>query len=156
MTSFLIRLAANLPAPLRGFATEARIRLLVQFGMFGVVGLIGFVVDTMTVYALRHAVGLYVAGLAAYLTAATGNWLLNRLWTFRDHQSSEPWCVQWLRFMGANLWGFAVNRGLYVILVTFIDAAAREPVIATFAGAIAGMTLNFNLSRKLVFRSKRV
>jgi putative flippase GtrA len=60
--------------------------------------------------------------------------------------------VQWRRFLAANLTGFIINRGLYAILVTFVAAAARQPVIATFAGALAGMALNFNLSRKMVFR----
>jgi len=152
MTAFLLHVSALLPGPLRAYASEARIRLLVQFAMFGMVGLIGFVIDTGTVYALRHAVGLYVAGLAAYLTAATGTWLCNRLWTFRHLARTDSWHVQWRRFLAANLGGFAINRGLYFVLVTFLAAAHREPVIATFAGALAGMTLNFNLSRKMVFR----
>jgi putative flippase GtrA len=153
MTAFLLTLASVLPEPLRGLVTDARIRLLVQFGMFGIVGLIGFTIDTATVYALRHATGLYVAGMLAYFTAATGTWFFNRLWTFRGMTGTEPWYVQWFRFLLANLSGFVVNRGVYVILVTFVAAAAREPVIATFSGAVAGMTINFNLSRKMVFRA---
>jgi len=82
----------------------------------------------------------------------TGTWLCNRLWTFRHLVSSHAWFVQWWRFLIANLGGFVINRGVYALLVTFVDVAAREPVIAVFAGALAGMTLNFNLSRKLVFR----
>ena len=152
VTAFLLRLSAWLPAPLRTHASEVRIRVLVQFGMFGMVGLIGFAIDTATVYALRHAVGLYVAGIVAYFTAATGTWFCNRLWTFRHLARTEAWHVQWRRFLTANLGGFVINRGLYALLVTFVDLAAREPVIAVFAGGLAGMTLNFNLSRKLVFR----
>jgi len=152
MTAFLLQLSAWLPRPLRLYASEARIRLLVQFGMFGMVGLGGLVIDTGTVYALRHAVGLYVAGVAAYFTAATATWFFNRLWTFRDMGGTAPWHVQWRRFLTANLGGFIINRGIYMLLVTFVDIAAREPVIAVFAGAMAGMTLNFNLSRKMVFR----
>ncbi len=152
MTAFLLRVAAWLPGSLRVHASEARIRLLVQFGMFGMVGLVGFVIDTGTVYALRHAMGLYAAGLAAYFTAATGTWFCNRAWTFRHIGRSEPWYVQWQRFLAANLGGFVINRGVYALLVTFVAVAARQPVIAVFAGAMAGMTLNFNLSRKLVFR----
>jgi putative flippase GtrA len=152
MTALLLQLSAWLPPSWRHFATEARIHMLVQFGMFGVVGLVGFVIDTATVYALRHAVGLYVAGVAAYFTAATGTWFFNRLWTFRHLARTDPWHVQWRRFLTANLGGFVINRGLYALLVTFVAVAAREPVIAVFAGALAGMTLNFNLSRKLVFR----
>jgi putative flippase GtrA len=125
---------------------------MVQFVMFGLVGLVGFVVDTATVYALRNALGLYLAGFAAYFTAATGTWICNRLWTFRHMARSDPWHVQWRRFLAANLGGFFINRGVYALLITFVDVAAREPVIAVFAGALAGMTLNFNLSRKMVFR----
>jgi putative flippase GtrA len=152
VTAFLLRLSDFLPHPLRTFASEARIRLLVQFGMFGLVGLIGFTADTGTVYALRHTVGLYVAGLAAYLSGATVTWFFNRRWTFRHVISADPWYVQWRKFLAANLTGFVINRGVYALLVTFVDLAARQPVIAVFAGAVAGMTLNFNLSRKLVFR----
>jgi len=152
MTAILLHMSAWLPSPLRVYVSEARIRLLVQFGMFGMVGLGGLVVDTGTVYALRHSVGLYVAGLAAYFTAATATWFFNRLWTFRHLGRTDPWHVQWRRFLTANLGGFIINRGVYMLLVTFVDIAAREPVIAVFAGAVAGMTLNFNLSRKMVFR----
>ena len=58
----------------------------------------------------------------------------------------------WRRFLVANLGGFVVNRGVYAFLVTVWPVAASEPVIAVFAGCLAGMMLNFNLSRKLVFR----
>jgi putative flippase GtrA len=152
VTAFLMRLFAWLPHPLRVYASEDRLRMMEQFVMFGLVGLVGFLIDTATVYAIRHTVGLYAAGLAAYFTAATGTWICNRLWTFRHLARTDPWHVQWGRFLTANLGGFAINRGVYVLLVTFWDLAARQPVIAVFAGALAGMTLNFNLSRKVVFR----
>ena len=108
-------------------------------------------VDTATVYALRHALGLYGAGLVAYLLAASMNWLLNRIWTFRGLGSSRAH-RQWGLFMITNLAGFALNRGTYALLVTFLVAAADQPVIATAAGAAAGMLVNFDLSRRLVFR----
>ena len=140
-----------MPAAIRRSATPARVILAVQFLRFGLVGGVGFIVDTATVYALRHAIGLYAAGLAAYVTAATTNWVLNRIWVFRG-TGSGPAHRQWARFMVANLAGFVLNRGTYVVLVTFVAAAAAQPVIATAAGAVAGMFVNFNLSRRLVFR----
>lgn len=137
--------------PSSRFVTPARLTLAAQFCRFGVVGAAGFVIDTATVYGLRHMLGLYGAGLVAYVTAATGNWILNRIWTFRG-QGSGPAHRQWAMFMLANLGGFVLNRGTYVLLVTFLAAAASQPVIATAAGAIAGMFVNFGLSRRLVFR----
>jgi putative flippase GtrA len=125
--------------------------VLLQFLMFGTVGVAGFLVDTATVYLLRHQLGLYGAGAVAYGTAASVNWLLNRIWTFRG-RGSGPAHVQWVRFLFANVAGFVLNRGTYAILVTFVPLCAAQPVFAIGAGAIAGMALNFNLSRALVFR----
>jgi putative flippase GtrA len=132
-------------------ATPAHLALAEQFVRFGLVGVIGLIIDTTTVYGLRHTLGLYGAGVVAYVLAASGNWLLNRLWTFRG-QGSAPVHRQWAMFMVTNLAGFVLNRGTYAVLVTFVAAAADQPVIATAAGAVAGLFVNFSLSRRLVFR----
>jgi putative flippase GtrA len=151
MHALLLRLAAQLPFPVRHLATETRIRAMVQFLMFGTVGLVGFLADTATVYALRYSLGLYGAGAVAYGVAATVTWILNRLWTFRG-QGIGPAHHQWARFLVVNFGGFVLNRGTYALLVTFVPLCATEPVYAVGAGAIAGMFLNFNLSRTMVFR----
>lgn len=140
-----------LPAPLRRSATPDRMLMAGQFMRFGTVGLSGFVVDTATVYATRHWLGLLGAGMVAYVTSATWNWVLNRAWTFRGRGSGSAH-RQWGMFMVTNLAGFVLNRGTYAILVTFVAAAAVQPIIATAAGSIAGMFVNFSLSRRLVFR----
>jgi putative flippase GtrA len=151
MHSLLLRLAAQLPAPARRLATDIRLRVLVQFLMFGTVGVIGFLADTATVYALRHSLGLYGAGALAYGVAASVTWLLNRLWTFRGQGSGRAH-RQWARFMLVNSAGFVLNRGAYAALVTFVPFCADQPVYAVGAGAIVGMFLNFRLSRTMVFR----
>lgn len=133
-------------------ADRANVRALaMQFIRFGAVGLVGLAIDTATVYGLRQPLGLYGAGIVAYPAAATGNWVLNRWWTFPG-RGAGPAHRQWALFMAANLVGFVLNRGTYGLLVTFVDAAAAQPVIATTGGAIAGMLVNFSLSRNLVFR----
>ena len=67
MQALLLRLATQLPASARHLATPDRIATLVQFLMFGTVGVVGFLVDTATVYGLRRSLGLYCAGAAAYI-----------------------------------------------------------------------------------------
>jgi putative flippase GtrA len=151
MRALLLRFATQLPPPVRHLATEARIATLVQFLMFGTVGAIGFLADTATVYTFRYLLGLYGAGAVAYCVAASVTWLLNRLWTFRG-LGSGPAHYQWARFLMVNLGGFVLNRGTYAALVTFVPLCADEPVYAVGAGAIAGMFLNFSLSRTMVFR----
>ena len=125
--------------------------LIGQLFRFGVVGVCGFVVDTATVYALRGRFGLYVAGLAAFLVAGSTTWALNRAWTFRGLGRGHPMHRQWARFLAANALGFTLNRGSYVLLVTFSALCVRFPVLATAGGAVAGMGFNFVLSRRLVF-----
>jgi hypothetical protein len=122
-----------------------------QFLRFGTVGAGGFVVDTAVVYGLRGAVGLYLAGLASYVAAASFNWLLNRLWTFRGAGGGSA-LRQWARFMVANLAGFALNRGTFWAMVGFVPLAVEWPVLAVLAGTAAGMFVNFGLSRLVVFR----
>ena len=140
------------PAPAR----QGRLRsllapaLLAQFLRFGMVGGVGSVIDTATVYALRGRLGLYGAGMVSYVLAASTNWALHRNWTFRG-QGSGPAHRQWARFLATSLVGFTLNRGAYVAMVTFVPLAARQPVFATAAGAVAGMFVNFALSRRLVF-----
>jgi putative flippase GtrA len=151
MNTLLLRIATQLPPPVRLLVTPARIGTLVQFLMFGSVGTVGFLVDTATVYTLRRSLGLYGAGLTAYVVAATVTWILNRIWTFRG-LGGGPVHRQWARFLVVNLAGFTLNRGTYALLVTFVALCAEQPVFATAAGAIAGMFVNFSLNRTMVFR----
>ncbi len=118
---------------------------------FGVVGVFGFLIDTAVVYGLRASLGLYGAGAVSYVVAATGNWALNRVWTFRGSGSGKAH-HQWALFLLTNLVGFTLNRGTYALLVTFVPLCNAQPVFATAAGAVAGMFVNFGMARAVVFR----
>jgi len=126
--------------------------LLGEMLRFGVVGTLGFVIDTATLYAaLWLGAGLYFGRVLSYLTAASANWALNRAWTFRQ-ASRAGRRRQWALFLLVNLLGFAVNYGTYTLLVSHWSLAAAHPVIGVAAGSLAGMAGNFLLSRRFVFR----
>jgi putative flippase GtrA len=126
--------------------------LAVQFMRFGLVGAAGFMVDTGVVYALRGMIGIYAAGAVAYLFAASFTWFFNRLWAFRN-ATHQPPGRQWAIFLATQSIGFLVNRGVFATLVTTSALCAEHPVIATFAGMLAGMFLNFGFARRYVFRT---
>ncbi len=147
MTTPDVRAQAQSGRPFAQFLSPA---VIAQFLRFGTVGTIGFVIDTAVVYSLRGVLGLYGAGMVSYLVAASANWALNRAWTFRGHHTG-PAHRQWMRFMAANLVGFALNRGTYAALVTWVPLCAAQPVFAVAAGSVAGMFVNFALSRQVVF-----
>ena len=152
LATLLDRLVQALPAPLRRRVRPAQLRLLGQFVQFGCVGVAGFVVDTAVVYAVRGWAGLYWGGALAYAVAVTCTWWLNRVWTFRGIGNVGPMHRQWAKFVVVNLPGLCLNLGTYFALVAATAVCATHPVIAIFAGAIAGMFANFTLSRAVVFR----
>jgi len=123
-----------------------------QLLKFGTVGGLGFLWDAATVYALRPFIGFAAAALAAYFVAASMNWVLNRLWTFRGHFGDASLLQQWLRFLGANGLGFVLNRSVVFLLAYSVPLCFRHPILALAAGSLAGMCANFTLSRRLVFR----
>lgn len=138
--------------PLSRASAPARLALLGQMLRFGIVGSIGVLVDAAVLYlALWAGAGLYGGRILSYLVAATGNWALNRAWTFRTAPRARP-ARQWLLFLAVNLLGFAVNYGTYAAVLAGWPLARLHPVIAVAAGALAGMTGNFLLNRFLVFR----
>jgi putative flippase GtrA len=122
---------------------------------FGVVGTLGFLIDTATLHAaLSLGAGLYSGRILSYVTAASANWALNRAWTFRRADRSRR-TRQWTMFLLVNLLGFATNYGTYLLLITLWPLATSHPVIAVAAGALAGLGGNFLLSRRFVFRQPR-
>ncbi len=131
-----------------------RAALAQEFLRFGVVGTIGFVVDTAVLYgAIALGSGLYLGRALSYVTAATATWALNRAWTFRGRGEGSAQ-RQWALFLLVNLSGFVLNYGTYAALVTFVPLVAAHPVLGVAAGSIAGMFTNFALSRQIVFRAK--
>lgn len=136
---------------LAGRIGRERSRTLLQFLRFGVVGTVGFLVDTAVLYAgLALGLGLYGGRALSYLAAASATFALNRAWTFRG-QGEGRVARQWALFVVLNLVGFAFNYGTYAALVATVALVAQHPVIGVAAGSLAGMMGNFLLSRRYVF-----
>ncbi|MCS6891362.1 MAG: GtrA family protein [Rhodovarius sp.] len=131
-------------------------QLMGQFLRFGVVGTLGFLVDAgVLMVMLWLGLGPYWGRVVSYIAAASGNWAMNRAWTFRDRGAGQPMGRQWAMFLLLNLLGFAANYGTYAALVTFEPTVARWPVLGVAAGAIAGMLINFAIARQVIFRPRQ-
>jgi putative flippase GtrA len=124
-----------------------------QFVRFAAVGVAGLVVDTAVLYGvLALGAGLYSGRLVSYFAAATATWALNRRFTFGAHHNDAGKLAQWAKFLAANALGGLVNYGVYAALVATSPLVATMPVIAVGAGSLAGLAVNFTLSRRFVFR----
>ncbi|MCX7372912.1 MAG: GtrA family protein [Alphaproteobacteria bacterium] len=127
--------------------------LILQFFRFGVVGTLGFVVDSAVLLAMLWlGAGPYGGRVVSYVAAASTTWAVNRAWTFRDAARDTPAARQWGVFVALNLLGFVANYGVYAALITWTETVRSWPVLGVAAGSVAGMFINFSVARTIVFR----
>lgn len=122
---------------------------MIQFLKFGVVGAIGTLINMTVFEALRFAGLHYLASSSvSFLVAATGNYLLNRRWTFKASRDSFS---SWMLYVLVNLVGLASNLA---VLSSLTEWAGWPVSVSQLCGIGAGMVFNFLLSRALVFRPR--
>ncbi|HYH23625.1 MAG TPA: GtrA family protein [Azospirillum sp.] len=134
-------------------------RLAYQFGKFGLVGVIGMLVDSAVLYALLFGAGLetheewgfLIARIPSFLAAATATWALNRSFTFKGAHD-EPLHRQWAKFIAANSLGGVINYLAYAGCIAFDEPFTTHPILAVAVGSLAGMVFNFTASKKMVFK----
>ena len=124
--------------------------LIQQFLRFAVVGSVGFAVDAGIVEALKTSVDPLTAQLLAFPVAASVTWWLNRRYTFKA--SGYSLGHEWLRYILANLLGWSANNSVYALTIYQSALAYHYPVLGVAAGSVAGMLLNFSMSRFVVFK----
>jgi putative flippase GtrA len=127
----------------------------VQFLRFAMVGTAGFVVDAAALYATMHYTGAnhYAGRLVSYLLAASFTWALTRRYTFQAQRSASR-LGEWARFLVSNALGGLLNYATYAVLVVSSSTVFAHPVLGVAAGSIAGLLVNFLLSRRFVFTSR--
>lgn len=124
-----------------------------EFLRFAVVGAVGFLANAVAVTAASHVVDLYTTGAIGWLVAVTVTWYLNRNWTFRRAQKRGA-VTEWVKFACANSAGFIAYLAAYSAAITWCSVCGRWPVSAVALGSLAGLFINFGLSRELVFTSR--
>lgn len=122
--------------------------------LFGLVGFIGFLVDSGVLYLLKSSMGLYYGRLFSFISAVLTTWILNRHLTFSKRASGLSLFNEFSRYFGLMLGGGVVNYGSYALLVYFSEYVARQPVWGVAVGSCAGMLVNYLLARSFIFRGK--
>ena len=99
-----------------GYALRARSNWE-QLGKFCAVGVVGYVVNLAVYTVLLHA-GLHylVAATGSFFVAVTSNYLLNRVWTFRDRRAGVA--AQGMRFFVVSLASLGANLVVLHVLIT--------------------------------------
>ena len=117
---------------------------ILKFLKFCVVGASGMIIDFGTTWLLKEKVRLnkYVSNSAGFILAATSNYILNRLWTFR---SGDPHIIiQYSSFIGISLIGLGINN----FIIYFFHGRMRynfylSKLIAVLVVTIWNFAMNF-------------
>jgi putative flippase GtrA len=138
------------PSP-DGVQNPSNNQLLRQIWRFGLVGVVGYVVNAGLVESLVLSMGPVWAQALAFPAAVSVTWALNRRFTFGA--SRHRMHHEWLRYVFANLFGWVANNGVYLWMVFSLPLAYQHPALAVAGGSLAGMVLNFSSSRLIVFKN---
>lgn len=122
--------------------------------LFALAGGVGFVVDAGVLLGLAAYTGPYVGRLVSFCAAVLTTWLINRHLTFRDSASGVPMRTELVRYFVVCIGGGVINLATYSILVHALDLDRLWLPAAVAAGSLAGMLVNFSLSKRLVFVSR--
>lgn len=139
-------------------------RLIAQLARFGVVGAIGFVVDTGLFNVLRATVlgpdnvhaGPVIAKVVSTTVAIFVNWMGNRYWTFRDQRRTVA-AREGVEFVVVSLGGMAISLGCLGVshyLLGFTSAFA-DNVSGNGIGLVLGTAFRFWLYRVWVYHPDR-
>ena len=124
----------------------------VQLAKFCAVGGIGYIVNLAVYTALLHAGLHYVfAAICSFVVAASGNYFLNRHWTFHDRRGHVG--VQGLQFLLVSLASLGANLlVLHVLIQVGLD---RHKTVAQAIAIVVVTPLNFLGNRLWSFRHRR-
>lgn len=139
-------------------------RLIAQLARFGVVGAVGFVVDTVIFNVLRATVlspnevhaGPFIAKVISTIVAIFVNWMGNRYWTFRDQRRAVA-AREGVEFVVVSLGGMVISLGCLAVshYVLGFTSALADNVSGNVVGLVLGTAFRFWLYRVWVYHPDR-
>jgi len=140
--------AAGARARDRAGAALRRPHNWVQLAKFCAVGATGYVVNLAVYTLLLRGVDLHylLAATGSFLVAVTNNYLLNRVWTFRDDRGHLAY--QGLRFLVVSSVALLAN----LVVLHFLIQAGVGKILAQAIAIVLVTPLNFIGNKLWSFR----
>jgi putative flippase GtrA len=125
---------------------EPIIDIFIKFLKFGLVGASGLAVDFGLTFLFKEKLKLnkYIANSIGFLSAASSNFAINRMWTFA---SADPDIInQYMKFIGVSLGGLLLS---YTILKLIHEQLNWNFYLAKLIAI--GFVMSWNFSINLIF-----
>lgn len=117
------------------------------------VGTSGVLVNLGLLFYLTEFVGLwyFLSYTLAIAASITTNFILNKLWTFRDSINSQRTIVMYGKFVSVSLLGMGIQLGSVYLLVESLSVYYMLAALVSIC--IAG-AINFMINRRWTFGIK--
>jgi putative flippase GtrA len=128
---------------------------LKQMVKFAVTGGLGTITNLVIFFLCADLVKLPVTlvSIGCFVIAGTQNYSIHHKWSFSDTTRGVKLSLKkWMLFLCSSLLGLAVNLAVMNIVLKYF--ALPYKVIAQAFGILAGMVINFIMSKFVVFRRK--
>ncbi len=123
-----------------------------QFFKFCVVGATGVPMNLTVLYSLVEWVHLWyiLSAAIAFCVAVTSNYILNKIWTFRDKTTKKAAVVgSYLKFISVSLVGLGINL---TILFTLVDFFHIWYIFSQLIGILGAALWNYWGSKTWAFK----
>jgi len=119
---------------------------------FGSVGALGAVTNLLIYSTLIFLdVNYNVAAVAAFLVAVTQNFLLNKRWTFSDHDVNVR--HRFVKYLILNFISFLLNLLILNLVIHSFGTEKTVQIAAQVLGILGAMATNFTGSHMVVFKT---
>lgn len=127
--------------------------IIYKFLRFCIVGGLGTITNLALYFIFVDLLffNYILISICTFLIAATQNYLLNHIWTFKDITINKKTSLNgYLKFLFVSLIGLAFNLIVLKLMLTFFSLPFK--VIAQAFGILAGTVINFLGSKFYVFK----
>jgi putative flippase GtrA len=120
--------------------------MLAQFLKFCVVGASGTIIDFGLTYIFKEKLraNKYISNSIGFISAATSNYILNRVWSFENHNPAIG--EQYMLFMAISLLGLGINNG-----VIFLSTKKFHPNFYVAKIVATGVVTLWNFAMNYLF-----
>ncbi len=122
--------------------------MIIKFLKFGLIGFSGLIIDFSITFLLKEKLKIhrYIASSCGFITAASSNYILNRLWTFQSHNSMI--LFEYGSFIFISVIGLAINN-LFIYLFEKRFRFYLAKLCAIFVTTVWNFTANYFITFRM-------
>jgi len=139
----------------KGAISENLHTLVMKFIKFGVVGASGMLIHGGSLFLLKEVVRMnpFVANTIGFVAAASSNYFLNRIWTFRSKEKQVG--VEYVKFILVSVIGLGINNGSLWLMNRLLPSWSNDWRFYVLWVVAVGITTLWNFFGNLLFTFRK-